>query len=101
LASNQVNHALSQCSAVVAEDTFTVLGLKIVWYIYLLNTFVQTYVAVSGISRVLAKRGISMEVWLPNYAPLILGLIAQLALVRLLLEVAAIIISNSQTRKIS
>ena len=81
------------------RPTFTVLGLKIVWYIYLLNTFVQTYVAVSGISRLLAQRGISMEVWLPNSLPLILGLVAQLAIVRLLLEVAAIIISNSQTRR--
>jgi hypothetical protein len=81
------------------RPTFTVWGLKIVWYIFLLNTFVQTYVAVSGISRVLAQRGISMEVWLPNSAPLILGLVAQLALVRLLLEVAAIIISTSHTSK--
>jgi hypothetical protein len=76
---------------------FTVWGLKIVWYIYLLNTFVQTYVAISGISRVLAQRGISMEVWLPNALPLILGLVAQLLIVRLLIEVAAIVISNSRT----
>ena len=41
-----------------------------------------------------------MEVWLPNSLPLILGLVAQLALVRRLLEVAAIIMSNSQTRKV-
>jgi hypothetical protein len=83
------------------RPTFTVLGLKAVWYIYLFNTFVQTYTAISGVSRVLAQRGISMEVWLPNSLPLILGLVAQLALVRLLLEVAAIIISNSQTRSVS
>src|ERR1035441_8569682 len=79
------------------RPTFTVVGLKVVWYIYLFNTFVQTYIAVSGISRVLAQRGISLEVWLPNSLPLILGLVAQLAIVRLLLEVAAIIISTSQT----
>jgi len=47
----------------------------------------------------LAQRGISMEVWLPNSLPLILGLVAQLAIVRLLLEVAAIIISTSRTSK--
>ncbi len=81
------------------RPTFSILGLKVVWYIYLFNTFVQTYTAISGISRVLAQRGISMEVWLPNSLPLIVGLVAQLALVRLLLEVAAIIISNSQTRR--
>ena len=81
------------------RPTFTVVGLKVVWYIYLLNTFIQTYVAVSGISKVLAQRGISFEVWLPNSFPLILGLVAQLAVVRLLLEVAAIIISNSQSNK--
>ena len=78
------------------RPTFTVWGLKVDWYIYLLNTFVQTYIAVSGISRVLAQRGISMEVWLPNSLPLILGLVAQLVIVRLLIEVAAIIISNSR-----
>ena len=76
------------------RPTFTFYGLKIVWYIYLTNVVVQTYVAVSGISRLLAQRGISMEVWLPNSIPLILGIIAQLVLVRLLLEVAAIIISS-------
>ena len=81
------------------RPTFTVMGLKIVWYIYLLNTVIQTYNAVSGISKVLAQRGISMEVWLPNSFPLILGLVAQLALVRLLLEVAAIVISNSHSEK--
>ena len=80
------------------RPTFTVLGLKFVWYLYLLNTVVQTYVAVSGISRLLAQRGISMEVWLPNSLPLLLGLIAQLVLVRLLLEVAAIVISGHANR---
>jgi hypothetical protein len=78
------------------RPTFTFLGLKIVWYLYLLNTIVQTYSSLSGISRILAQRGVSMEVWLPNSIPLILGLIAQLALVRLLLEVAAIVISTSR-----
>lgn len=81
------------------RPTFTFMGLKVVWYIYLLNTVVQTYVAVSGISRVLAQRGISLEVWLPNSLPLILGIIAQLVIVRLLLEVAAIVIANTNTSK--
>lgn len=77
------------------RPTFGVVGLKIVWYIYLANTLLQTYISISGISRVLEQRGISLEVWLPNSIPLVLGLVAQLAIVRLLLEVAAIIISNS------
>ena len=80
------------------RPTFTFVGLKIVWCIYLLNTGIQTYVAVTAISRVLAQRGISWEVW-PTFIPLLLGLVAQLVLVRLLLEVAAIIISNSNTSK--
>jgi hypothetical protein len=81
------------------RPTFTVMGLKVVWYIYLLNTFVQVYIAVSSVSRVLAEKGISIEAWLPNSIPLILGIIAQLAIARLLLEVAAIIISNSNSSK--
>jgi len=81
------------------RPTFTFVGLKVVWYLYLLNTIVQTYIAVSGILRVLAQRGIGIEVWLPNSIPLFLGIIAQLAIVRLLLEVAAIIISNANTSK--
>jgi hypothetical protein len=80
------------------RPTFTFFGLQVVWYLYLANTIVQTYVSVSGISRLLAQKGISMEVWLPNSIPLLLGIIAQLALVRLLLEVAAIIISNRSPR---
>lgn len=81
----------------VLRPTFTFFGLKVVWYIYLLNTCIQTYIAVAGISRVMTQRGISLEVWLPSSLPLILGLVAQLAIVRLLLEVAAIIISSSST----
>ena len=79
------------------RPTFTVWGLKVVWYIYLLNTFIQTYIAVSGISRVLAQRGISMEVWLPNSLPLNPRISSASRIVRLLLEVAAIVIPNSRT----
>jgi hypothetical protein len=80
------------------RPTFTVFGLKVVWYIYLLNTSIQTYNAVSGFSQVMTQRGIGLEAWLlPNAIPLILGLVAQLAIVRLLIEVAAIVISTSHT----
>ena len=79
------------------RPTFSFSGLKIVWYIYLLNTMVQSYIAVAGITQVLAQRGISWEAWSPNFIPLILGIVAQLAVVRLLLEVAAIVISSTRT----
>jgi uncharacterized membrane protein YhaH (DUF805 family) len=81
------------------RPTFTFGGLRLVWYIYLLNTVVQTYLALSVIVRALAQRGISWEAASPNFIPLILGIVAQLLLVRLLLEVAAIVISNAQTSK--
>jgi hypothetical protein len=76
------------------RPVFTHYGMKVVWYIYLVNALVQTYVAVSGIIRVLAQRGISWEAWSPNFIPIILGIVVQLALVRLLLEVAAVILSG-------
>ena len=81
------------------RPTFTLFGLKVVWYLYLLNAVIQTYSSFSGISQVLAQRGIHVEFWSPNFIPLFLGVIAQLAIVRLLLEVAAIIISGSSTAK--
>jgi hypothetical protein len=56
---------------------------------YLLNALIQAYIAVNGIVRILAQRGISWETWSPNFIPLIFGIIVQLALVRLFLEVAA------------
>jgi hypothetical protein len=79
------------------RPTFTFMGLRVVWYIYLLNVLVQSYVAIFGIFQALAQRGISWEAWSPNFIPLILGIVSQLAIVRLLLEVAAIILSNSKT----
>jgi len=81
------------------RPTFTFFGLKVVWYLYLFNTVVQTYVSITGISQVLAQRGIHVELWSPNFIPLLLGVVAQLAIVRLLLEVAAIIISGASTAK--
>jgi hypothetical protein len=80
------------------RPTFTVMGLKLVWYVYLLNTAVQTYIAIETIARLMAQKGISMETWVPNSVPLILGLVAQLLIARLLIEVAAIVISNANTR---
>lgn len=82
----------------VLRPIFTFWGLQLVWYIYLMNVLVQSYVQVFGIIQALAQRGISWETWLPNFIPLILGIVAQLAMVRLLLEVAAAILSGSQVR---
>ena len=81
------------------RPTFTVFGLKIVWYLYLLNVVVQSYVTISNASQILAQRGMHLDLWSANYIPLLLGLIAQLAIVRLLLEVAAIVISTSPTAR--
>ena len=80
------------------RPTFTFFGLKVVWYIYLANTLLQAYVGVSGVFRLLAQRGISWEAWSPNFFPLVLGIVAQLALVRLFLEIGAIILSTARTR---
>ena len=80
------------------RPTFTFWGLRALWYLYLLNVVVQTYVSLSTTFRVLAQRGVHIN-WatsLPNFLPLILNLVVQLIIVRLLLEVAAIIISNSR-----
>ena len=79
------------------RPTFTFMGLRTVWYIYLLNVLVQSYVAVFGIFQALAQRGISWEAWSPNFIPLILGTIAQLTMVRVLMEVAATVLFSSRT----
>jgi hypothetical protein len=78
------------------RPVFTHYGMKVVWYMYLLNALIQAYTAVLGIVRILAQRGISWEAWSPNFIPLIFGIIVQLALVRLFLEVAAIILSSTR-----
>jgi hypothetical protein len=77
------------------RPVFTHYGIKLVWYVYLTNAFVQAYVALNGIAQILAQRGVSWETWSPNFIPLILGIVAQLALVRLLLEVAAIVLASA------
>jgi hypothetical protein len=82
----------------IFRPTFTVLGLRVVWYIYLANTVVQFYLAINSVLQVLAQRGISWESWSPNLVPLIFNAITQLVLVRVLVEVAAIIISDHESR---
>lgn len=79
------------------RPTFTFSGLKFVWYLYLLHIIVQAYVSLSNISHLLAQKGGSLAAFWPSLIPLFLGWIAQLVVVRLLIEVAAIIISRYQT----
>jgi hypothetical protein len=74
------------------RPVFTFFGLKLVWYAYLLHTLVQLYVSYAEISQLLAQRNLSLLAWSPNAVPLILGIVAQVAIVRVLLEVAATIL---------
>jgi uncharacterized membrane protein YfcA len=77
------------------RPAFTFFGLQLVWYLYLLNTVVQAYTSLSNISRLLEQRHVNWDVWSPNLIPFVLGILAQLAIARLVIEVAAIIISNA------
>jgi hypothetical protein len=74
------------------RPVFTFLGLRIAWYIYLFHMIIQLYVALSEVSQLMAQRGISLLTWLPNFLPALLGMIAQIVLVRLLIEVAATVL---------
>jgi len=76
------------------RPTFTFFGLKVVWYLYLLSAIVQVVVAALGISQALAQRGMIWQAGLPSFIPLVVGAIAQIAIIRLLLEVAAIAVSS-------
>jgi len=79
------------------RPVFNLFGLRLVWCVYLANILIQLYLGMSAILQTLAQRGISWETWWPNFIPALLSTIAQLLIVRLLLEVAAIVISNSRT----
>jgi hypothetical protein len=74
------------------RPVFTFFGLQIVWYIYLLHMALQLYVSVAEVAHLLAQRGINWFAWSPNFLPVLLGLVAQIVLVRLILEVAATIL---------
>jgi hypothetical protein len=78
------------------RPVFTHFGLKVVWIIFLVNAAIQLYIAFNTIFRVLAQRGISLEAWSPNLIPVILGVVVQVALVRLFLELAGYILSNAR-----
>ena len=74
------------------RPVFTYFGLKIAWYVYLLHMITQLYVSLNGLSQILAQRGINWLTWSPNYLPALLGIIAQIVLVRLVFEVAATVL---------
>ena len=78
------------------RPTFTVVGLKLVWYLFLLHIVVQAYVSISGISQLLAQKGATLGASWPNLIPLFIGWIVQVVVIRLLLEIAAMIISQYQ-----
>jgi hypothetical protein len=78
------------------RPVFTFRGLRLIWYAYLTNTIVQAYISLDQVSQALTQRGVSWIAWSPNLLPLILGILVQLGLVRLLLEVAAIILSTAR-----
>jgi hypothetical protein len=78
------------------RPVFTHNGLTFVWYAYLLNVIIQTYNALHAVIGVLAQRGVSWEAWWPNFIPLLLQNFVQLLLVRVLIEVAATILSNAR-----
>jgi hypothetical protein len=82
------------------RPVFTFFGLKMVWYLYLLHTLVQLYASIAGIATVMSQRGINWETWVPNLLPAILGIIAQIAIVRLLIEVAATVLLTSKRNEI-
>jgi hypothetical protein len=81
------------------RPTFTLFGLKVVWWLYLLNVVVQSYIALTNLSQLLAQRGAQLTLWSPHSIPLVLSLVSQLVIVRLLLEVAAIVISEMRSSK--
>jgi len=78
------------------RPVFTHYGLRVIWIIFLVNAGLQLYIAFNAIFRLLAQRGISLEAWSPNLIPLVLNVIVQIALVRLFLELAGYILSNTR-----
>ena len=72
------------------RPTFTIFGLKLPGTIYLLNVVVQIYNSIVGYPQCLAQRGMQLDHLVSSFMPVFLGWIAQLVIVRLLLEVAAI-----------
>ncbi len=82
------------------RPVFTWAGLQIVWYVYLLHTALQLYISFAEVSNLLAQKGINLLTWSPNFIPVVLGLVAQVLLVRVLIEVAATILLNTRRSEI-
>ena len=74
------------------RPVFTFWGIKIAWYIYLLHMLIEISAALAEVSRILTQNHLSWLAWSPNSIPLILGWVAQIIIVRLLLEMAATIL---------
>ena len=82
------------------RPVFTLFGLRAAWYVYLLNVAVQLYLTTGKLLQAIQQQGASWEDWSPNLFPLALSILAQLLLVRLLMEVAAtILLTGNSTAK--
>ena len=78
------------------RPAFTFSGLKFVWYLYLTHVIIQLYTAINAAANVMAQRGISWEAWAPNSVYLAIDIVAQVCLVRILLEVAAAVLLSGE-----
>lgn len=78
------------------RPVFTEHGMRVVWWLYVINALLQAYIGVDNSIRLLAERGgtVNWVVWSPNFLPLVLGVVVQIALVRLVFEVAAAVLSG-------
>ena len=82
------------------RPVFTFFGLKIVWYLYLLHMFLQLYISIAELTKIMSQRGIGLLTWLPNTLPSFLGVAAEIAIVRLLIEVAATILLAGRRQEV-
>lgn len=82
------------------RPVFTFVGLKIVWYLYLLHMVLQLYISIAELTKIMSQRGIGLLTWLPNTLPSFLGVAAEIAIVRLLIEVAATILLAGRRQEV-
>jgi hypothetical protein len=72
------------------RPVFTLFGLKVVWYVYLILNLIEAYgIAVGTYNAYGHVLGVSG--WL-YFLPGVLGILTRIALVRLLLEVAVAVL---------
>jgi hypothetical protein len=79
------------------RPTFTLFGLKVIWYAYLLLAIVETYGIAIGTYDAYGSL-LSGSHWL-YFLPAVLGILVRLALVRLLLEVAIAVLFKPRSNR--